>query len=91
MAMNVIEKAFADIRDRIDPALQSFSLTPEGKVEFRPFMRMNINIATEDQRRAFLRSLDEILSAEVLAVKKTLGSEHEADVVRNLEKVGDLS
>lgn len=90
VAMNVVEKAFADIRDRIDPALQSFSLTPEGKVEFRPFLRMNINVATEDRRRAFLRSLDEILSAGVLAVKKTLGSEHEADVVRNLEKVGEL-
>jgi hypothetical protein len=90
VAMNVIEKAFADIRDRIDPALQSFSLTPEGKVEFRPFLRMNINVATEDRRRAFLRSLDEILSAGVLAVKKTLGSEHEADVVRNLEKMGEL-
>lgn len=90
VAVNVIEKAFADVRDRIDPALHSFSLTPDGKVEFRPFMRMNINVATEDQRREFLRSLDEILAAEVLAVKRTLGSEHEADLVKNLERVGEL-
>jgi hypothetical protein len=35
--------------------------------------------------------MDEILVAEVLAVKRTLGPEHESTLVKNLEKIGDLS
>ena len=33
-----------------------------------------------------LRSMDEILAAEVLVVKRTLGPEHESALVRSLEK-----
>jgi hypothetical protein len=38
-----------------------------------------------------LRSMDEVLAAEVLVVKRTLGPDHESTLVRSLEKVGETS
>jgi hypothetical protein len=35
--------------------------------------------------------LNEILTAEVLAVKKALGNAHEAGVIKSLERIGESS
>jgi hypothetical protein len=44
----------------------------------------------EELYRALLQGFEEILMAEVLAVKKSLGPAHETALVRALEKVGCL-
>ena len=52
-------------------------------------LRVNANIVGDECRRSMLQSMDEILAAEVLIVKRTLGPAHESALVRSLEKVGE--
>ena len=48
-----------------------------------PSIERNLNQVPEDQRRPLLvDALNELLYAELLAVKRTLGAEHESQIVR---------
>ncbi len=89
VATNVLEKALDEVRARLAPPLQSLELRSDGRVELKPFPVAALNAGQSESRRALLDSLTEILVAEVLAVKKTLGNDHEAAVIRGLEKVGE--
>jgi hypothetical protein len=89
VALSVLEKALDDVRARLAPPLQGLELGADGRIEFKPFPLMSLNVFNEESRKNFTRILNEILVAEVLAVKKTLGNAHEAAVVRNLEKIGE--
>jgi hypothetical protein len=89
VAMNVLEKALDEVRPRLAPPLQSLELRSDGRVELKPFPVAAFNSLQPDSKRVLLDILSEILVAEVLAVKKTLGNEHEAAIVKGLEKVGE--
>ena len=91
VAMNVLEKALDEVRPRLAPPLQSLELRSDGRVEFKPFPVAALGSPQPEGRRALLDVLSDILVAEVLAVKKTLGNEHEAAVVRGLERVGEAN
>lgn len=88
---HIIEKALEEIHGRLDPVCQTLLLQPDGRLEAPSSLKMNLSLGADESRRSFLRSLDEMLSAEVLAVKRTLGPAHEADLVRNLERLGEGS
>jgi hypothetical protein len=89
VALSIIEKALDEVRGRLDPVFQGLELLPDGRIELRSSLRVNMTIGGEDSRRSLLRSMDEILMAEVLAVKKTLGPADEASLIRSLEKMGE--
>jgi hypothetical protein len=89
VALSVLEKALEEVRSRLAAPLQSLELRADGRVEFKPFPLMTLNLFNAESRQNFIRVLNEILVAEVLAVKKTLGDAHEAAVVKGLEKVGE--
>jgi len=89
VALNLLEKSLDEVKGRLDPSLQRLALRPDGRIDPRTFLKMNLGISGEEGRKNFLRSLDEILGAEVLAVKRTLGNGHEALLVKNLEKLGE--
>lgn len=89
VALSIIQKSLDEIRGRLDPVFQELVLQPDGRIELKSSLRVNLTIGGEESRRSFLRSMDEILMAEVLAVKRTLGPSHEAALVRSLEKMGE--
>jgi hypothetical protein len=89
VAVSVLEKALDEVKARLGPPLQGLELRTDGRIEFRPFPLMSLNLETEESLKNFIRVLNEILAAEVLAIKKTLGNAHEAAVIRNLEKMGE--
>jgi hypothetical protein len=91
VGLSVLEKSLEDIRLRLAPPFQGLELRADGRVEFTPFPLMSLTLFTEDSRRQFIRVLNEILTAEVLAVKKALGNAHEAGVIKSLERIGELS
>ncbi|MGB7296727.1 MAG: DUF4388 domain-containing protein [Candidatus Aminicenantales bacterium] len=91
VGLSVLEKTLEEIRARLDPPFQGLELRADGRVEFSSFPLMSLTLFTEETRKNFTRLLNEILVAEILAVKKTLGSAHEAALIRNLEKIGELS
>jgi len=90
VALSVIGNSLEDVRSRLDPAFQSLELKADGRVEIKSFLKTSMNLISEDNRRSLLRSMDEILVAEVLAVKRTLGSAHESALVKSLERIGEL-
>ncbi len=89
VALNVLEKALEEVKPRPGPPLQSLELRTDGRVELKPVSLLSLNFANPESRTAFIQFLNEILVAEVLAVKKTLGDNHEATLVRNLERIGE--
>jgi hypothetical protein len=89
VAFNLVGKALDEVRGHLDPAFQSAELGADGRLEIKSPIRVNANIVGDDCRRSMLRSMDEILAAEVLLVKRTLGPEQEAAVVRSLDKLGE--
>ncbi len=89
VAFSMIGKALEEVRGRLDPAFQAAALKPDGRLELKSLIRVSANIVGDDGRRSMLRSMDEILAAEVLVVKRTLGPEHESALVRSLEKLGE--
>jgi hypothetical protein len=91
VALNVLEKALDEVRPRLTPPLQSLELRDDGRVELKPFPLVALNAPHPEGRGNLIGILNEILVAEVLAVKKTLGNEHEASVVKSLEKIGESS
>ena len=90
-AQTVLGKALEEVKPTLGPLFESIALLEDGSIEFRSPLRININLLTEESRADLARGLTEILSAEILAVKKSLGNDHEAALVRNLEKVGEWS
>jgi hypothetical protein len=90
VALSVIGNSLEDIRGRLDPVLQGLELKSDGRIELKSYLKTNMNLVGEEDRRGLLRSMDEILVAEVLAVKRTLGSGHESALVKSLEKIGEL-
>jgi hypothetical protein len=91
VGLSVLEKALEEVRARLAPPFQGLELRADGRVEFSPFPLMSLPLFTEETRKNFIHLLNEVLAAEVLAVKKALGNTHEAAVVRNLEKIGEPS
>jgi hypothetical protein len=91
VGFHLVGKALDDVRGRLDPVFQAAELSPDGRLEIKSPVRVNANIVGDDCRRSMLRSMDEVLAAEVLVVKRTLGPEHEAAVVRGLEKLGEAA
>jgi hypothetical protein len=89
VALPLVGKALDEIRGRLDPAFQAAELKPDGRFELKSLLPVKANIVGDDCRRNMLRSMDEILAAEVLVVKRTLGPEQEAAVVRSLERIGE--
>ncbi len=91
VAFSIIEKSLDEIKGRLDPAFRGSRLLEDGRIELKSPLKMNMSFAAEETRAGLLRSMDEILMAEVLAVKRTLGQDHESALVRSLEKIGDSS
>lgn len=89
VAMSVLEKALDELRPSLAPPLQGLELREDGRIELKPFPVAALSALQPESRKAFLDIMSEILVAEVLAVKKTLGNDHEAAVVRGLERFGE--
>lgn len=89
VAYSIMEKALEEIKDSLECSFSGMRLLPDGRIELKSSLRMNFSIMNEDGRRNVLRSMDELLMAEILAVKRTLGPHHEKNLIRGVEKIGE--
>jgi hypothetical protein len=87
VALNVLGKSLDEIKAYLGSPFQDLQLKPSGKIDTKPLLRMKVNLSSNEGWKNLLQGLDEILAAEVLAVKKTLGNAHEKALVENLEKM----
>jgi hypothetical protein len=82
IAENVLEKYLGTLREGKKEVFGGVKLQKDGTLDVSVIER-NLNKLPEDQRRGLLvDGLNELLYAELLAVKRTLGSDHEANIVR---------
>lgn len=88
VALNLLEKSIQDSKPNLSQHFQNIRLHMDGKIEWQSVQKSNIILSDRKTRLKIIKSLNEILSAEILAVKKTLGNESESILVKNLEKIG---
>jgi hypothetical protein len=82
IAENVLEKYLATLRESRKDVFAGVKLQKDGSLDAAVLER-NLNKAPEEERRALLvDGLNELLYAELLAVKRTLGSDHESNIIR---------
>jgi hypothetical protein len=85
IAENVLEKYLGSLRDGRKDVFGGVKLQKDGTLDITVIER-NLNKFPEEQRRVLLvDGLNELLYAELLAIKRTLGAEHEAAIVKALK------
>jgi hypothetical protein len=86
IAENVFEKYLGGLRDTRKEVFGGVRLQKDGTLD-PVVMERNLNrLAEEDRRVALVDCLNELLYAELLAVKRTLGAEHESAIVKSLRE-----
>jgi hypothetical protein len=86
IAENVLEKYMGGLRDQRKDVFASVKLQKDGTLDIAAIER-NLNKFPEEERRTRLvDGLNELLYAELLAVKRTLGAEHEASLIKLLRE-----
>jgi len=88
-ALNVLEKCIEDIRSHLSPPFQNIRFDAQGKVEISSIQITGSHLQGQRIQHLLLQDLNEILAAEVLAVKKILGNDHEAALIQGLEKINE--
>ena len=84
IAENVLAKYLGTVRETRPEVLDDVDLKPDGALDDAGIER-NVGRLPEDQRQdALVEALNELLYAELLAVKRTLGEEHEGTIIRAL-------
>ena len=84
IAENVLEKYVGGLREQRKDVFAGIKLQKDGTLDTATIER-NLNKFPEEERRPRLvDGLNELLYAELLAVKRTLGAEHEAAIVKAL-------
>jgi len=85
IAENVLEKYLNGLRETRKDVFAGVKLLKDGSID-NAVIERNLNKFPEENRRGFLvDGLNELLYAELLAVKRTLGAEHEAAIIRALK------
>jgi hypothetical protein len=84
IAENVLEKYLGGLRETRKDIFAGVKLQKDGTLD-PAVLERNLNRFPEDGRRGLLvDGLNELLYAELLAVKRTLGAEHEATIIKAL-------
>src|SRR5262245_55956659 len=84
IAENVLEKYLGGLRESRKDVFAAAKLQKDGSLD-GAVLEKNLNRFPEEQRRSLLvDGLNELLYAELLAVKRTLGAEHDATIIKVL-------
>ncbi|MDD8031770.1 MAG: hypothetical protein PHQ25_07195 [Acidobacteriota bacterium] len=87
VAFSLIEKCYREIQEYLDPTFQNLEIRPDGSFEPRAMLKMSLNDLNLEAKKNLLQGFDEILTAELLLIKKNLGNKHEETVANHLRKI----
>ncbi|MDD8020714.1 MAG: hypothetical protein PHU81_05965 [Acidobacteriota bacterium] len=91
VAYNLLEKSYREVQDGLDPIFLNLEIKPDGSFEPRAMLRISLNDLEPRQKKILLRGFDEILATEILLVKKTLGNQHEENLIKLLSRSGETT
>ena len=81
----VLKKYLMELSENHSSVLKNVGLKKDGTIDIAA-IRANLSEISKDKREdLLLTSLNEFLYAAILAVKKTLGTEHESRVIETLK------
>lgn len=86
VAHSILTDAITSIQESIPACFQSLEIRPDGRIDEKSVMKSVWYENFADNSGEFLRGLEEILYAEVFAVKRHLGKEHEASILKWIRK-----
>jgi hypothetical protein len=86
-SLNVLEKCVEDSKPSLSPLFQKLRFDGEGRIEINSIPVTGPSVQGRRLKKVLLQDLNEILAAQILAVKKILGNDHEAALVQHLEKL----
>jgi hypothetical protein len=84
IAENVLAKYLNTVRESRAEVLAEVTLRKDGSLDEAAIERNLARLPEERRRASLVDALNELLYAELLAVKRTLGSDHESAIVRDL-------
>ena len=84
IAENVLAKYLNNVREAHPTVLAGVTLRKDGSLDEAAIERNLGRIAEDARRPGLVDALNELLYAELLAVKRTLGADHESTIVREL-------
>jgi hypothetical protein len=82
IALSILSKAIEDISEKLPFFLKKFSLGPDGSVRKTPVLKSVWYHDFDQNIGEFVHGLEEILYAEIYAVKKHLGIEFEQQILK---------
>jgi hypothetical protein len=86
IAENVLEKYLGGLRDTRKDVFAGVKLQKDGTLD-ATILERNLNKYPDELRRSYLvDALNELLYAELLAVKRTLGADHEGNIIKALQE-----
>ncbi|MBS3819392.1 DUF4388 domain-containing protein [bacterium] len=87
VSLNILRKSLQKAKTRLPSIFQRVELNEDGKMNVKPILKSNVSLSNDKTKTEILKGLNELLAAELLCVKKTLGKEHESILVKNLNKI----
>lgn len=84
IAENVLSKYLGTVRETRPEVLEDVELRSDGALDDATIQRNVDRLPEEGRRETLVGALNEFLYAELLAVKRTLGEEHEGTIIRAL-------
>jgi hypothetical protein len=87
IAEHVLNKYLVEIRDSNSSVFKNVSLRKDGTLDETSISGNLYWIRPEKKREVLVSSLNEFLYSAILAVKRTLGPEHESHVIETLKEI----
>jgi hypothetical protein len=89
VAVSILNQALSEIVDNIPSYFKNATLTSSGGIDTKVVLKAVWYLDFTRTYREFIRALEEILYAEIYAVKKHLGREYEQSILQWLRETGD--
>jgi hypothetical protein len=89
VAHSILSDSITAILESIPPGFQKLEIRPDGRIDEKSVMRNIWYENFEENSADFLKGLEEILYAEIYAVKRHLGKDHEKLILRWIRESGN--
>jgi hypothetical protein len=83
----ILEKYLNDLKSQPGSLFDKVRLRRDGSVDAQQVEKNAVGLAETDRRARVIEALNELLYAELLAVKRTLGASHESQLIQVFRKM----
>jgi hypothetical protein len=83
----ILEKYLNELKDRPDSIFERARLQRDGSLDPREIEKNVLQIQEAHRKNLLIEALNELLYAELLAVKRTLGASHESQLIQVFRKM----